>query len=707
MVSSAIATTIMRVFRSLLAALALLACGVGALPADDEAMLRSIERLSPLQRRQLAEHLIQIRQNQLQKRSSPTGTYAPGNIACPQTSSQQTFGFIRNAANKQLNNEERDYIQRHRESRKADWADWLTNNAKLDGSGGIPGGVQNYTQNTDNLPRIGFALSGGGLRAMLVGTGVAMGFDSRNETANQRGTGGLLQLADYIAGLSGGSWATSSLVMNDWPTAQTLNDEVWDLSSNVVVPSHGKVSFYTTLAVDVKRKRDLDYGTSITDYFGLSVAQKVLNSTYENKAATTWSDAKNTSNFQQASFPFPIIIADEREPGELLISRNTSLWEFTPYEFGSWNPRVSAFIPIEILGSSLNNGSSTLPNNTCVSGFETLPWVVGTSATLFSGLYAELITSQTTNPLTTIIKEIAAAVSDEQNDISTVPNPFYGFNESDNEVADFHNLTLVDGGLDNQNVPLWPLIEPARGLDFVVAIDSSADVTNWPNGSSLWQTSLRAKNAAYQGYPFPDMPDTNTFINRGLNTRPVFFGCDAKAGVTNSGTAFNNSKTPIIAYIPSYPYVAQANVSTYKLSYSLRQSQGVLDNSVAVATLGGADDTWATCLGCAALQRSFERSGVKRPSVCDTCMEKWCWDGVTNSTKPSLAYSPATGTPEFVTSNGTLQRSPAYTGGNGSNSQADDSSSQASTDAAGRIIQEIGRTKLGMGVLTVAGFLLL
>ena len=165
--------------------------------------------------------------------------------------------------------------------------------------------------------------------------------------------------------------------------------------------------------------------------------------------------------------------------------------------------------------------------------------------------------------------------------------------------------------------------------------------------------------------------------NRGLNTRPVFYGCNATVNVTNADTSFNGSKTPIIIYMPSYPYSAFANTSTFKLDYSDSEAQGVIDNSVDVASLGGADSQWPTCLACALLQRGFERSNTPRPKVCTQCFEKWCWDGVTNTSTPSYSYSPAIGVPQFVTSNGSLQTIPPFTGGNGSNSQAGDASSQS------------------------------
>lgn len=71
-------------------------------------------------------------------------------------------------------------------------------------------------------PTVGLAVSGGGYRAALVGAGTFNAFDQRNNSAVQAGTGGVLQLASYMTGLSGGSWFVSSLAVNNIPPIQDL-----------------------------------------------------------------------------------------------------------------------------------------------------------------------------------------------------------------------------------------------------------------------------------------------------------------------------------------------------------------------------------------------------------------------------------------------------------------------------------------------------
>ncbi|PWN47127.1 putative lysophospholipase [Violaceomyces palustris] len=588
------------------------------------------------------------------KSSSPTGEYAPGNVACPPIESSR--GLIRDAQRHAIGPDEAVYIQRHRLATQPLWRSWLTDKAGLDGPGGIPGGVQSYTSNFNNLPKIGFAFSGGGYRAMLNGGGMALGFDNRNAVANQRGTGGLFQMADYVSGLSGGSWAIGSYAINNWKSAQELKDNVYNLESNLIFPDHRKLQFYADLVADVVRKAHAGFETGIVDYWGRALSYHLLDSSHkEHGQATCFSDIRNQPNFQNAAYPYPIVIACEREPGTLAITKYTSLWEFSPFEFGTWDSKIAGFIPTQYLGTRLYNGRSTLPGDQCVEGFDNFGWVVGTSSTLFNALYNRLLGTKKFGLFQGLFNEILEQLSRSRNDISWLPNPFFGYKPATSDIFNVKVLNLVDGGEDAQNIPLWPLVEPGRGLDFVFALDSSSNSNHWPNGSAIHTTFLRALESQYSDYPFPVIPSPNTFINRGLNTRPVFFGCDAANNVANRDTAFNGFKTPIIAYMPTYPYLGMVNTSTFKLEYSSIEAQASLDNGVAISTLGGVDPTWPTCLGCAMLQRSLERTGTPRPAKCDVCMAKWCWDGITDDSPPAQEYAPPVGSPAFLHPNGLVQ----------------------------------------------------
>lgn len=537
-----------------------------------------------------------------------------------------------------------------------------------------------------------------------------MGLDSRNSTAQDRGTSGYLQLASYISGLSGGSWAVGSLAMNDWPTIPDLASQTWNLSENLILPADNTISYFTSIVGQVGDKRDEGFPTGITDYWGRALSYHLLNTTYPNQGeGSTFSDIRNTSNFMSAAYPFPLIVADEREAGELLIDRNTTLFEFNPYEFGSWDPRVAAFVPIDILGTNLTNGTSTQAGGNCTFGFDNFGWSVGTSSTLFNGLYNELITSGGDSIIQSALEAILKAVSSDQNDVSVLPNPFTGWDTGlpQSTISGLDEITLVDGGEDNQNLPINNLLQPARAMDFILAIDSSADTTDWPNGTAIRETFLRYQQSPQFNYiPMPTIPSANTFINRGLNTRPTFFGCNATSDTINAATAANGTKAPIIAYVANYPWAVLSNTSTYQLEYNMSQVQQILDNSVEIATLGGVSNGtvyWPTCLACASLERSFERTNTIRPGVCNDCLDAYCWDGVTNDTNPSATYSPAIGVPEWVTSQGQVQAAPPSTGGNGS-----DAGSGVSDSSDGVVHLSDGLpTLVSLSIAAVASALLL
>ena len=81
--------------------------------------------------------------------------------------------------------------------------------------------------------------------ASQYGAGVISGLDARDKTAKEKGTGGLLQVSSYLAGLSGGSWLVSSMLFHDFPQMNdlvlgntdqggTLNG--WFLDKGLVLP---------------------------------------------------------------------------------------------------------------------------------------------------------------------------------------------------------------------------------------------------------------------------------------------------------------------------------------------------------------------------------------------------------------------------------------------------------------------------------------
>jgi lysophospholipase len=331
----------------------------------------------------------------------------------------------------------------------------------------------------------------------------------------------------------------------------------------------------------------------------------------------------------------PIVVAIERPSGQLLIWENSTIFEFNPWEMGSYDPGNPAFAPLKYIGSNFTNG--ILPQGSpCVAGVDNSGFVVGTSSSLFNQAFLQITrASNVPDFLIRSINDTLARISQENRDIASWPNPFYQYNTGSNLNSNSSTLTLVDGGEDLQNIPLHPLTVSLRKVDVILAVDSSADTpTAWPNGTSLVATYQRSVSGySTKNYGFPPIPDQNTFINLGLNRRPTFFGCDAN-NMTSSG--------PLIVYLPNAPYSFHSNFSTFDLEYTNEERNSIIQNGYNAVTMGNAtvDPKWPACLGCAVLWRSFSRTGTERPSVCVDCFSRYCWNGTVNSTTPA-EYDPA------------------------------------------------------------------
>lgn len=507
--------------------------------------------------------------------------------------------------------------------------------------------INGIKDNATALPNIGIAVSGGGYRALMNGAGFIAAADNRtNNSTNTGHIGGLLQATTYLAGLSGGGWLVGSIYTNNFSTVESLRDgspdsNIWKFGNSIFegpssnsIQLFSSVDYYATIQSEVEDKADAGFNISITDYWGRALSFQLVNAT-NGGPAYTFSSIALADNFIAGEIPFPILVADSRAPDTKIISLNSTVYEYSPYEFGSWDPTTYAFAPTRFLGSNFSAG--VIPStDECVEGFDQSGYVMGTSSTLFNQALLLLNITSLPSSLKSIFNTILTDLGEDNDDIAPYkPNPFYHYNNETSRVADSVQLTLVDGGEDGQNIPLYPLIQPVRGVDVIFAIDSSADTTyNWPNGTSLVATYERSLNNTIQnGTGFPSIPDQNTFVNLGLNNRPTFFGCDA-SNIT--GTA------PLIVYIPNAPYITPSNVSTYNLSYTDIQRNLIIKNGYDVATLGNGtqDSGWPTCVACAVLSRSFTKTNTTVPSNCTACFEKYCWNGTLDSSEVKGNYTP-------------------------------------------------------------------
>ena len=260
----------------------------------------------------------------------------------------------------------------------------------------------NSAFNTSSLPAVALTTSGGGLRSLLTGAGVIQALDSRDSNV---GTSGLFQALTYQAGLSGGGWLLSSVAGNNYPTISNLETTLWTtaFAESLLVPDNLEVGgAYAQISADVVAKNAAGYPPTIVDVYGRLLAYQLLKGP-DGGVAIELSSITGFSNFTSHNVPFPIITSLNVETGTGVCTppNNTVIYEFSPYEFGSFDSGVNAFTQTKYLGTFLSNGSPT--KATCETNYDnlgTIPpscpfsnkklifpgYILGTSSDIFNEL---------------------------------------------------------------------------------------------------------------------------------------------------------------------------------------------------------------------------------------------------------------------------------------------------------------------------------
>ncbi|KAK4112865.1 hypothetical protein N656DRAFT_708955 [Canariomyces notabilis] len=591
------------------------------------ALLSSITATEPIK---IPGHHVETTISPRARPDAPSGSYAPAVVPCPAEKPS-----IRRANT--LSKRETDWLAKRRANTVDPMIQFL-NRAAIEGFD-AEAYIKNAAAGVRDLPNIGIAISGGGYRALMNGAGFLSAADSRIPgTTDKGGIGGLLQASTYLAGLSGGGWLVSSLYANNWTAVETLrkggkDSNIWRFQDSIFkgleVPGiFDTVRCWADIVEQVAQKKDAGFETSITDYWGRALSYQLIDAPHGGPSYTFSSIAQD-NDFSKAQTPFPMLVADNRAPGTKIISINSTIFEFNPFEIGSWDPTTYGFAPIEYLASNFSGG--LIPSSgKCVRGYDSLSYIFGTGSSLFNAALLKNLTGVDGLPkvLTETVTEIMKTLDADNDDVAQyVPNPFLGWNNATNPTHDTLELDLVDGGLDKQNIPLHPLIQPFRAVDVIFAVDSSADtIYSWPNGSALRATHARTKSAMGNGTLLPVVPDDTAFLSLGLNNRPTFFGCDI-----NNFTLTDPQATmpPLVVYLPNAPYTHMSNYSTFTPSYSRQDIDGAILNGFNAATQGNGtlDRNWPACVACAVMSRSWARTRTAVPAQCASCFQRYCWNG--------------------------------------------------------------------------------
>ncbi|TDL15105.1 FabD/lysophospholipase-like protein [Rickenella mellea] len=430
----------------------------------------------------------------------------------------------------------------------------------------------------------------------------------------------------------------------------------WNANFDLFAPNHNAPldSLFTgSLLSEISGKFAAGFPVTFNDVYSRALsrhfvngtngttANSFLSNTSTHGAGFLFSDIVNTPTFVKHQQPFPIVLGNSISRGQ----DPNIVYEFTPYEMGSFEPTLSAFVPTRFLGS--RNSS------VCVTNYDQAAFVLGTSSDLFSQFNTSVpaLFNSTVGPLFAALNQtFPQPLSTVELDAAYYPNPFFGLKSDTFLDSDESFIRMANGGVNGEVVPLQPLLVKARGVDVILAIDASNGNGGLATGSALIAAQNRA--AAFpSSYSFPPVPTTTeTFLTQGLVNRPTFFGCDS-AHTINSTTTDPNTP-PLIIYIanggppPGEP--ALTNTSNLQLQYESEQIQGILNQVFTIGTqgippslssstnstkrhnnhpMGDKDPEWAACLACAIVDRARARSGVQRSGVCVRCLERYCWNG--------------------------------------------------------------------------------
>ncbi|KAL2159949.1 hypothetical protein VTH06DRAFT_2082 [Thermothelomyces fergusii] len=372
-------------------------------------------------------------------------------------------------------------------------------------------GIDERDIHPDDVPTIAMCGSGGGLRALVAGTGSFLA------TAED----GLFDCTTYVSGVSGSCWLQSlyysSVTGGDF--RKGIDHLKARLGTHIAYPpvafnslTTSPTNKYLLSGLVEKLKGDPGSQFGLVDIYGMLLAARLLVPKGElgvNEKDFKLSNQREYTRYGQN--PLPIYTAVRHEipeldspdyggPGSLTEEAKDrakrEAWfqwfEITPYEF--FCEEFSAGIPTWAVGRKFRNGSD-LPSE---SGFrlpETrLPLLLGIWGSAFCATLSHYY-----REIRPVIKSLAGFQPVDEliwgynKDLSkvhpiepaSIPNFVHGMygrlpESVPQAVYDNEYIQLMDAGMSN-NLPIYPLLRPGRDVDIIIAFDASADIKtdNW------------------------------------------------------------------------------------------------------------------------------------------------------------------------------------------------------------------------------------
>jgi phospholipase A2 len=398
-----------------------------------------------------------------------------------------------------LCNEEKEFLARRRKFTRVALAKYL--------------GLPEEEIHPDDVPCIAMVGSGGGLRALVAGTGSLLA----------TGEDGLFDCVTYTAGVSGSCWLQA--LYHSSLGGRRFDKIVEHLKSRIGVHiAYPPVAFNALNSAPTnkfllsgfveKLKGDQKADFGLVDVYGLLLAARLLVPKAELAVDDRDLKISNQRNFlRRGEHPMPIYTAVRHEipivdepdvgkaskhpSGEAKDKAKKESWfqwfEISPYEM--FCEEFAAGIPTWAIGRKFENGKD-LPLDE--SGLR----VPELRLTLLLGIFGSAFCATLSHyykEIRPIVKgltgfgSIDGMIEGRNEDLSkvhpidpaSIPNFAYKMEgrlpeTTPESVYKSPHLQLMDAGMSN-NLPIYPLLRPGRDVDILIAFDASADIRtdNW------------------------------------------------------------------------------------------------------------------------------------------------------------------------------------------------------------------------------------
>ena len=359
----------------------------------------------------------------------------------------------------------------------------------------------------DDVPTIAMCGSGGGLRALVAGTGSLMATEED----------GLFDCVTYTAGVSGSCWLQT--LLNSSIAGGSLRKLLEHLknrtSTHIAYPPVAfqslvslPTSKYLLSGLVEKLRGDPGATFGLVDIYGLLLGARFLVPRGElgvNERDFKLSNQRDGIKYGNRPLPIYTVVrheipkvdesqrqATEQEKQQAKDEAWFQWYEITPYEF--FCEEFGAGIPTWAMGRKFKDGKDVPPEH----GFHLpeirVPLLMGIFGSAFcatlSHYYREI------KPLILSISGLSGIndfISDRDEDLSKVhpidpaviPNFAYHMHgklpsTTPQTIYEEEHIQLMDAGMSN-NLPIYPLLRPGRNVDILIAFDASADIKtdNW------------------------------------------------------------------------------------------------------------------------------------------------------------------------------------------------------------------------------------